>query len=149
MLLSSDWDNEAYVSLHLVQEVLEEVGLPKRSDFSHWYPQFTITIPKVGKKNYPSSVDFFIEDRSRDINFLIEVKSASTRIESRARFQLEMYLRYSKVKYGILIDPFLVEAYQFIQGRAKLREQFEIQDPTEVKPIATFLQKFLDTIIGK
>ena len=45
MLLSSEWNNEAYVSLHLVQEILEESGLPKRSDFSHWYPQFPIIIP--------------------------------------------------------------------------------------------------------
>jgi len=149
MLLSSDWDNEAYVSLHLVQEILEEAGLPKRSDFSHWYPQFPIVISKVDKKHAPSTADFFIEDRSRDINFIIEVKSASTRIDGSARFQLDMYLRYSKVKFGILIDPFLVEAYEFIRGRAKLQERFEIKNPTEVKPIATFLKKFLDSIKGK
>jgi chromosome partitioning protein len=149
MLLSSEWDNEAYVSLHLVQEILEKAGLPKRSDFSHWYPQFSILIPKVDKKRSSSSADFLIEDRNRDISFLIEVKSASTRIDSNARFQLDMYLRYSKVKFGILIDPFLVEAYQFIQGRAKLQGQFEIKSPTEIKPIAIFLKNFLDSIIGK
>ncbi|MCK5523180.1 MAG: hypothetical protein KAI83_08615 [Thiomargarita sp.] len=153
MLLSSDWNNEAYVSLHLVQEILEEAGLSKMSDFSHWYPQFSITIPKADKKNSPtpSTADFFIEDRRRNINFLIEVKSANKRIDnnSSARFQLDMYLRYSKVKFGILIDPFLIEAYEFIRGRAKLQERFEIKNPTEVKPIATFLKTFLDSIIGK
>jgi chromosome partitioning protein len=149
MLLSSDWNNEAYVSLHLVQEILEEAGLPKRSDFSHWYPQFPIKIPKVDKKHSPSSADFFIEDRRRNINFLIEVKTANTRINHPARFQLDMYLRYSEVKFGILIDPFLIEAYEFIRGRAKLQERFEIKNPTEVKPIATFLKTFLDSIIGK
>jgi chromosome partitioning protein len=142
MLLSSDWNNEAYVSLHLVQEILEEAGLPKRNHFSHWYPQFPITISNKDQK----LVDFLIKDRSRNINFLIEVKTASTRIDSSARFQLDMYLRYSMVKFGFLIDPFLIEAYEFIRGRAKLQERFEIINPTEVKPIATFLKNFLDSI---
>lgn len=28
--LSSEWNNEAYVSLHLVQEMLSMAGLPRR-----------------------------------------------------------------------------------------------------------------------
>jgi len=46
MLLSSDWNNEAYVSLHLVQEILEEAGLPKRSNLKYQ--------PMLGKK--PSEI---------------------------------------------------------------------------------------------
>ena len=40
--LSSEWNNEAYVSLHLVEEMLRMAGLPSRSSYSHWYPEYKI-----------------------------------------------------------------------------------------------------------
>ncbi len=144
MFLHPNWNNEAYVSLHLVQKILEEIGLPKKSDISHWYPQYSITIPTSNKK--PKAVDFLIEDYNRKISFLIEVKSANLKIDDTARFQLNMYLQYSKIKYGILIDPFLVETYEFIKGRARLQDKFEIKEIIDVKPTAIFIKKFLDTI---
>ncbi|MEH1917002.1 hypothetical protein [Nostoc sp.] len=47
--LPSEWNNEAYVSLHLVQEMLRIAGLPARSGYFHWTPEFKIRVPKLTK----------------------------------------------------------------------------------------------------
>jgi hypothetical protein len=74
MLLPSEWDNEAYVSVHLVQEMLIQAGLPKRIGFtSCWHPEFKIKVPKMEKTGFTEKkVDFLIEDHSRYVNFLIQ-----------------------------------------------------------------------------
>jgi chromosome partitioning protein len=76
--LSLEWNNEAYVSLHLVQEMLRVADLPPRSNYSHWIPEFKIKVPRLTGNNLvvetEKEVDFLIEDHARYINFLIEVK---------------------------------------------------------------------------
>ena len=49
--LSSNWNNEAYVSLHLVQKMLELAALPPRSGYSHWIPEFKVRVPKLTVNN--------------------------------------------------------------------------------------------------
>lgn len=138
MILSKDWDNERYVELHLVERVLNIV-VPLDSTFSNWIPQFKIKIPHTAKKK----VDYLIEDYSRNIKFLVEVKTAKTRIDNaEARRQLDTYLRYSGVRFGILIDPFLVEIYHFKNGQTKLKSRFDIKDVTDIKSIAEFIKTF-------
>ena len=147
MSLSSEWDNEAYVSVHLVQEMLIQAGLPKRIGFtSCWHPEFRIKVPKIEGTGYTEKkVDFLIEDHTRYVNFLIEVKSAKQRINDAARFQLvDKYLYRSNVKFGILIDPFLIEIYEY--GQSKPKATFEIENPNHIEPIATFLKTFLETV---
>ncbi len=123
--LSSSWNNEAYVSLHLVQKMLELAGLPPRSAYSRWIPEFKVKVPKLIANGQvvetEKEVDFLVEDLSRYINFLVEVKTANTRIDDDARVQLEKYLRYSHTRFGLLIDPFLVEIYEYTQWQPKLR----------------------------
>ncbi|MDM8557246.1 AAA family ATPase [Candidatus Parabeggiatoa sp. HSG14] len=139
MTLSSDWDNEPYVELYLVQKVLNLV-VPLDSYSSKWIPQFKIKIPH---KKSSDKVDYFIEDSSKNIKFLVEVKTAKTRINNAtARQQLDKYLRYSGVRFGILIDPFLVEIYHFKKGQTKLKSQFDIKDITDIKSIAEFIKTF-------
>ena len=58
--LSSDWQQEAYVSVHLVQEMLNLAGLPHKSAYSHWIPEYKIKFAKAEKK-----VDFLVEDYGR------------------------------------------------------------------------------------
>ncbi len=147
MSLSSEWDNEAYVSIHLVQEMLIRAGLPKKIGFtSCWYPEFRVKVPKIEGTGFTQKrVDFLIEDHTRYVNFLIEVKSAKQRINDDARFQLyDKYLYRSKIRFGILIDPFLIEIYEY--GQPKPKAKFEIENPTNIEPIATFLIKFLETV---
>jgi len=45
--LSSNWNNEAYVSLHFVQKMLELAGLPPRSGYSHWIPEFKVKVLRL------------------------------------------------------------------------------------------------------
>lgn len=144
MKLSSEWNNEAYVSIHLVQELLIKIGLPKKIDMmSCWYPEFPIKVPKDGNGFTEKRVDFLIKDYTRYINFLIEIKSAKRPIDDAARFQLcDKYLYHSKIKFGILIDPFSIEIYE----DGQLKDQFKIENPTNIEPIANFLKNFLDTI---
>lgn len=147
MPLSSEWDNEAYVSVHLVQEILIQAGLPKRIGSSTcWHPEFRIKVPKMEGSGFTEKkVDFLIEDHTRYVNFLIEVKSAKQRINDNARFQLlEKYLYRSNIKFGLLIDPFLIEIYEL--GQSKPKAKFEIENPTHIESIANFLKTFLDTI---
>jgi chromosome partitioning protein len=147
MPLSSEWDNEAYVSVHLVQEMLIQAGLPKKIGTSTcWHPEFRIKVPKIeGSGLTEKKVDFLIEDHTRYINFLIEIKSAKQRINDAARFQLlEKYLYRSNIKWGVLIDPFLCEIYEY--GQSKPKAKFEIENPTHIEPIANFLRTFLDTL---
>jgi chromosome partitioning protein len=147
MSLSSEWDNEAYVSVHLVQEMLIQAGLPKRIGFtSCWHPEFRIKVPKIQGTGYTEKkVDFLIEDHKRYVNFLIEVKSAKQRINDAARFQLvDKYLYRSNVKFGMLIDPFLMEIYEY--GQSKPKATFEIENLNHIEPIATFLKTFLETV---
>lgn len=147
--LSSEWNNEAYVSLHLVQTMLEKAGLPRKSGYSHWIPEFKIKVPKLTETGslvwVQKEVDFFVEDFSRHINFLVEIKTAQTKINDDARIQLETYLKYSNTKFGVLIDPFLIEIYEFTQWQSKLRCKFHIQSPEKVQCVADFLKTFLDT----
>jgi chromosome partitioning protein len=147
--LPSNWNNEAYVSLHLVQKMLELGGLPARSGYSHWIPEFKVKVPKLTAKGQvvetEKEVDFLVEDLSRYINFLVEVKTANTRIDDDARVQLEKYLRYSHTRFGVLIDPFLVEIYEYTQWQPKLRCKHDIEDPEKAQPVADFLTNFLDT----
>lgn len=149
-ILSSEWDDEAYVSLHLVQEMLNLAGLPCHGKYSHWIPQYRIkfaNIDSLGKlKVVEKKVDFLIEDHSRYINFLIEVKSAKSRITDEARLQLEDYLRFAKMKLGFLIDPYLVEAYKFNDGKINKVSEFKIQDPRNINPVAHFLRNFMERI---
>ena len=148
--LSSDWNNEAYVSLHLVQTMLEMAGLPRKSSYSHWIPEFKVKVPRLianGQMVWTQKeVDFLVEDLSRYINFLIEIKTAKTRLDAAARIQLETYLKYSNTRFGILIDPLSVEIYEYTQGFPTLKCQHNIENPEQVQPIASFVRNFLDTI---
>src|SRR6476661_2106184 len=148
--LSSDWNNEAYVSLHLVQTMLEMAGLPRKSSYSHWIPEFKVKVPRQ-TANCPivwtqKEVDFLVEDVSRYINFLVEIKTAKTRLDEAARTQLETYLKYSHTRFGILIDPFSVEIYEYTQGSATLKCKHNIENPEQVQPVANFVRNFLDTV---
>ena len=148
--LSSDWNNEAYVSLHLVQTMLEMAGLPRKSSYSHWIPEFKVKVPRQ-TANSPivwtqKEVDFLVEDVSRYINFLVEIKTAKTRLDEAARTQLETYLKYSHTRFGILIDPFSVEIYEYTQGSATLKCKHNIENPEQVQPVANFVRNFLDTV---
>jgi len=83
--LSSEWNNEAYVSLHLVEEMLRMAGLPSRSSYSHWYPQYKIENLKGSKKWW---VDFYIEDFTNFSGLVLNsqgqiVKSVSSKITER------------------------------------------------------------------
>ena len=136
--LSNDWNNEAYVSLHLVQTILKQAGIAQRG----WHPEFRIR--EAGSHVF---ADFRIEDVDRHVEFLIEVKSAKSPIDNAARFQLQSsYLFHSKIRYGFLIDPFNIEVYEFAHGKAQLRAQHTIADPTQIQPIARFVTNFLDTL---
>ncbi|MBD1830057.1 AAA family ATPase [Microcoleus vaginatus GB1-A2] len=148
--LSSDWNNEAYVSLHLVQPMLEMAGLPRKSSYSHWIPEFKVKVPKLTANSQivwtQKEVDFLVEDLSRYINFLVEIKTAKTRLDAAARIQLETYLKYSNTRFGILIDPFLVEIYEYTQGLATLKCKHNIENPEQVQPVANFVRNFLETV---
>lgn len=148
--LSSDWNNEAYVSLHLVQTMLEMAGLPRKSSYSHWIPEFKVKVPKLTANSQivwtQKEVDFLVEDLSRYINFLVEIKTAKTRLDAAARIQLETYLKYSNTRFGILIDPFSVEIYEYTQGLATLKCKHNIENPEQVQPVANFVRNFLDTV---
>ena len=147
MKLSSEWDNEEYVSVHLVEEILIKAGIPKRlGNMICWHPQFRIKVPKIDGSGFTEKkVDFLIEDYTRNITFLIEIKSAKQRITDAARFQLlEKYLYRANIKFGILIDPFAINIYEY--GQLEPRATFEIEDPFHIEPIATFLKTFLETI---
>ncbi|WP_334872062.1 ParA family protein [Nostoc sp.] len=148
--LPSEWNNEAYVSLHLVQEMLRMAGLPARSGYSHWTPEFKVKVPRLTKNNLvietEKEVDFLIEDYARYINFLVEVKAANTRINHDARVQLQTYLKYSNTRFGVLIDPFSVEIYEYTEWQLKLRCKHFIQHPERIQPIADFIKSFLDTV---
>ncbi|MFB2923143.1 hypothetical protein [Aerosakkonema funiforme] len=150
MELSSEWNNEAYVSLHLVQTMLEKAGLPRKSGYSHWIPEFKVKVPKLALTGHiectQKEVDFLIEDLSRYINFLIEIKTAETRIDDDARLQLQTYLKYSHRRFGVLVDPFLVEIYEYTEWQPNLRCKYEIENPNKVQPIANFLINFLDKV---
>ncbi|MEP6518998.1 AAA family ATPase [Microcoleus vaginatus] len=148
--LSSDWNNEAYVSLHLVQTMLEMADLPRKSSYSHWIPEFKVKIPKLTANGQivwtQKEVDFLVEDLSRYINFLVEIKTAKTRLDAEARLQLETYLKYSNTRFGILIDPFSVEIYEYTQGFATLKCKDNIENPEQIQPVANFVRSFLDTV---
>ncbi|MEG4339946.1 AAA family ATPase [Microcoleus sp. D3_18_C2] len=148
--LSSDWNNEAYVSLHLVQTMLEMAGLPRKSSYSHWIPEFKVKVPRLIANHQmdwtQKEVDFLVEDVSRYINFLVEIKTAKTRLDEAARTQLGTYLKYSHTKFGILIDPFSVEIYEYTQGSATLKCKHNIENPEQVQPVANFVRNFLDTV---
>ena len=148
--LSFDWNNEAYVSLHLVQTMLEMAGLPRKSSYSHWIPEFKVKVPRLTANSQlvwtQKEVDFLVEDLSRYINFMVEIKTAKTRLDAEARIQLEKYLTYSNTRFGILIDPFSVEIYEYIQGLATLKCKHNIENPEQVQPVASFVRNFLDTI---
>lgn len=140
-VLSSDWQQEAYVSVHLVQEMLNLAGLPRKSAYSHWIPEYKIKFTKTEKK-----ADFLIEDYGRYINFLIEVKSSKTKITDEARVQLEDYLRHSNVRFGLLVDPYSIEAYELHNWEIKEIDRFRIENPREVQPVADFLRALLERI---
>jgi len=148
--LSAYWNNEAYVSLHLVQQVLEKAGLSSTGINSHWYPQFRIKTGNFNTKGVSKatskSVDFLIEDKGRNLSFLIEVKPANNRIDDKARFQLRTYLQYANVGIGVLIDPFLVEFYELNQGQLALRDSHNIEHPEDIQPVSNFIRSFLDSI---
>jgi chromosome partitioning protein len=139
--LPAEWNNEAYVSLHLVQKMLRVAGLP----FEGWHPQFAVAVAK-GEYFTQKKADFFIEDTSRNIGFIVEVKSAKSRIDDAARFQLKMYLEHGQIRYGILIDPFGLEIYEYLAGKTTLKDQYQITDPRDVEPAAVFLDLFLERI---
>jgi chromosome partitioning protein len=140
--LDENWNNERYVELHLVEKVLNLV-IPLDSPSSKWIPQFKIKGPDKTNTN-SDKVDYFIEDYSKNIKFLVEVKTAKTRINNAtARRQLDKYLRYSGVKIGILIDPFLVEIYDFKNGQTKRKSYFDINDITDIESIAQFIKTSL------
>jgi len=132
------WDNEAYVSAHLVNEIFERL-MPKREPHYIWQPEYKV--PNMGNKK----VDFYIEDRLRNIEFFIEVKSAKTKIDGAARFQLGEYLRNAKMRYGLLIDPFSIEIYEFLNGQITLKTTYSITDPTDVESAVLFLDHFLES----
>lgn len=148
--LSREWNNEAYVSLHLVQEMLRIIGLPPRSGYSHWHPEFKITVPRLTanglKMQTKKEVDFLVEDFSRYVNFLVEVKAADTQIDYDARVQLEKYLKYSNTRFGVLIDPFSIEIYEYTQWQLSQKCKYDIQNPEQVQPVADFLRNFLDSV---
>lgn len=148
--LSSNWDNEAYVSLHLVQELLRQINLPPKNIYSHWIPEFKIKVPSLnsqGSLSYKQkSVDFLVEDISRNIKFLIEIKTARTRIDDVARFQLEKYLCHSHIRYGILIDPFLLEIYEYRENEMIFRDNHHIKSLSKLKPTVDFVRNFLESI---
>ena len=149
-LLSPNWNNEAYVSLHLVQKMLQMAGLPAKNSYSHWYPEFKVKVPKLSSDGCISETeqeaDFLVEDCSRYISFLIEVKAANTKIDDPARVQLETYLKYSKIRLGILIDPFSIEIYEYSEWQIKHLANYQIENPEQVQPVAYFLINFLDTV---
>ncbi|KHD05630.1 hypothetical protein PN36_23495 [Candidatus Thiomargarita nelsonii] len=127
--------------------MLIRAGLPKKIGLtSCWYPEFRVKVPKIEGTGFTEKrVYFLIEDHTRYVNFLIEVKSAKQRINDEARFQLyDKYLYRSKIRFGILIDPFLIEIYEY--GQPKPKAKLEIENPTNIEPIATFMIKFLDTV---
>jgi chromosome partitioning protein len=130
--------------------MLELAALPPRSGYSHWIPEFKVRVPKLTVNNQvvetEKEVDFLVEDFSRYINFLVEVKTANTRIDDDARVQLEKYLKYSNTRFGVLIDPFLVEIYEYTQWQPRLRCKYDIENPDKVQPVADFLRNFLDTV---
>ncbi len=142
-VLPSEWNEEAYVSLHLIQTMLEMAGLPRRSSYSHWHPQFKIYMPTTRTKK---PVDFLVEDFRRYVNFLVEGKSAVTKINDTARFQLKMYLENSGIRFGVLVDPFLVEIYEYNECQWNLLDKHNIQNPYQVQPVATFLRNFLESV---
>ena len=148
--LSSNWDNEAYVSLHLVQELLREIDLPPKKIYSHWIPEYKVKVPSLNSQGGLSykrkAVDFLVEDISRNIKFLIEIKTAKTRINDVARFQLEKYLCHSHIRYGILIDPFLLEIYEYRQNKMMFRSKYHIESLSKLKPTADFIRSFLESI---
>jgi chromosome partitioning protein len=113
---------------------------------SCWHPEFRIKMPRIDGSGFTDKrVDFLIEDRDRYISFLIEIKSAKQRINDNARFQLyDKYLYRSNIKYGILIDPYSIEIYEY--GQSNPKAIFEIESPTHIEPVATFLRTFLDTV---
>jgi chromosome partitioning protein len=130
--------------------MLELAGLPPRSGYSHWIPEFKVRVPKFTVNRQvvetEKEVDFLVEDLSRYINFLVEVKTANTRIDDDARVQLGKYLTYSNTRFGVLIDPFLVEIYEYTQWQPRLRYKYDIENPEKVQPVADFLRSFLDTV---
>jgi len=147
--LTKDWNNEAYVSLHLVQTMLEMAGLPRKTSYSHWIPEYKIKVPKLTNdqlKETEKEVDFLVQDYSRYVNFLVEVKTANTRIDDNARFQLATYLRHSRTRFGVLIDPFLVEIYEYKEGQCSRLSEHNIENPEKVEPVAHFLKTFLDQV---
>ena len=146
MLLSSEWDYEEYVCVHLVEEMLIKAKIPKRlGSMICWHPQFRIKVPNIKGTGFTEKkVDFLIEDHAKYVSFLIEVKSAKQRINA-ARFQLlEKYLYRSNLKFGVLINPFLIEIYEY--GQSEPKATFEIENPLHIDPIATFLTTFLETV---
>lgn len=143
--LSKDWSNEAYVSLHLVQCLLKSAGLHEREG-SHWVPQFPIEFPGALTKVLVKKVDFLIEDYTRQVKFLVEVKTSKTRIDDASRNQISDYMKYSGVRFGFLIDPYTIEVYEFHDWTIKLLTSFNIADPHDVKPAAKFLREFLDKV---
>ncbi|MEY3220593.1 MAG: hypothetical protein RIT27_1950 [Pseudomonadota bacterium] len=128
MSLSENWNNEAYVSVHLVNVIFERL-MPKGEPHYIWQPEYKV--PNMGNRR----VDFYIEDRLRNIEFFIEVKSAKTKIDGAARFQLGEYLRNAKMRYGLLIDPFSIEIYEFLNEKVTLKTTYSILDPTDVKSV--------------
>lgn len=127
------------MSLHLVQTMLEIAGLPRKSSYSHWIPEFKVKVPRL-TANSPivwtqKEVNFLVEDLSRYMNFLVEIKTAKTRLDAAARIQLQTYLKYSNTRFGILIDPFLVEIYEYTQGLATLQCKHNIENPEQVQPV--------------
>jgi chromosome partitioning protein len=87
-----------------------------------------------------------IEDLQRKITFLVEVKSAKNQISDSARFQLKTYLQYSGVRFGLLIDPYLVELHEWSHEKFILRSKFNIKNPDHIEPISAFLRSLLDSI---
>jgi chromosome partitioning protein len=127
--------------------MLVKAGIPKKMGLTTcWHPEFRIKMPRIDGAGFTEKrVDFLIEDRDRYINFLIEIKSAKQRINDNARFQLyDKYLYRSNIKWGILIDPFSIEIYEY--GQSNPKAIFEIESPTHIEPVATFLRTFLDTV---
>jgi TIR domain/Type I restriction enzyme R protein N terminus (HSDR_N) len=151
--LSPDWDNEAYVSLQLVQAILEQAELHRKSKYSHWYPQFKIkaqNFVSIGdnkaRKEIIKPVDFLVEDYKRNIQFLVEVKSAKEKISDAARFQLKTYLQYSKIRFGMLVDPYSVEMFEWSTQQFIPRGKYDIKDPNSIQSVSNFLKTFLDSV---
>jgi chromosome partitioning protein len=134
------WTDEAYVSLHLVQEALRQVVPPSKTE---WHPEHVLS-PR-------NRVDFYIKDKKRRIEFFVEVKAAKSptksNINAEARQQLATYFHHSPtVKYGILIDPFRIECYQLVDNYPQLKTKFDIQNPTQLAPVIKFLTKYMDEL---